>query len=183
MPQDSNLHKAAYKGVVAEVEDLINDGEDVNAAGAQGRTPLMRACGGGHTDVVRLLLDKGANVRGTDSSGRNALHWAAISGHVNCGEVLISYDGSLTDSKTNSGSKPLHLAADAGKVDFVSFLLRNGATAGDTDGDGMTAFDLAKKANHGEVCKMLKGAGGGSGGGSGGGGAAAGGGGGCCVVQ
>ena len=35
MPKDSNLHKAAYKGDVGTVEDLLEQGEDVNSRGAQ----------------------------------------------------------------------------------------------------------------------------------------------------
>lgn len=59
MPQDTNLHKAAYKGDIAAVEDLLASGEDVNARGAQQRTPLHRAVGKGHNSVVQLLVQKG----------------------------------------------------------------------------------------------------------------------------
>lgn len=60
MPQDTNLHKAAYKGDIGTVEDLLSSGDDVNARGAQQRTPLHRAVGKGHNNVVQLLVSKGA---------------------------------------------------------------------------------------------------------------------------
>ena len=45
MPKDKEIHKAAYKGDIAAVEDILDNGEDVNAAGAQNRTALHRAVG------------------------------------------------------------------------------------------------------------------------------------------
>jgi ankyrin repeat protein len=53
---------------------LIRAGADVNAADAQGTTPLMRAAFYGRAAVVRLLLEAGANplARQTKRRGRKA---------------------------------------------------------------------------------------------------------------
>ena len=60
MPQDTALHKAAYKGDCTGCEVAVEDDElDVNARGAQNRTALMRACGSNSADVVEYLISKG----------------------------------------------------------------------------------------------------------------------------
>jgi ankyrin repeat protein len=65
----ANIWEAAKAGDVGEVERLLGQDPGVlNVTDDGGCTPLMRACEGGHVEVVRWLLDKGAatNERGPD---------------------------------------------------------------------------------------------------------------------
>ena len=57
MPQDTELHKVTKDGDVAATQDLLGTGAAVNALGAQGRTALHRALGGGFAECARVLLD------------------------------------------------------------------------------------------------------------------------------
>lgn len=162
MPKDNNLHKAAYKGDLGTVEDLLNDpNEDVNARGAQQRTPLHRAVGKGHDSVVQHLIDKKADVNLTDGGGLTPLHWAALFGLVKTGEILIKAQANV-DAQTKSGETPLHLCAEKGKVEFVKFLLEHNANTTLHDkgqGGGSTPYDAAKKSGQREVMLLLKPAG------------------------
>ena len=51
------LMEAACAGHTNIVPLLIAHGTDVNAQSSSGNTPLMYVCGGGHEEVVRLLLE------------------------------------------------------------------------------------------------------------------------------
>src|SRR6188768_2591835 len=57
----AGLHEAAAKGDVAEIEQLIKDGEKPNIQDAKSRTPLHVAAYLKKYDAVRALLKAGAN--------------------------------------------------------------------------------------------------------------------------
>ena len=72
MPSDTDLHKAANQGDAAEVQELLAEGADVDAPGAQKRTALHRALGSGHVEVAQILLEKGADATVVDSCKRTS---------------------------------------------------------------------------------------------------------------
>ena len=52
----------------------------VDEPGAQERTPLHRAVGGGNKDIVQLLIERNANIECLDKSQKTPFHWAAAMG-------------------------------------------------------------------------------------------------------
>ena len=54
-------------------------------------TPLMLACEGGHTEVVRSLLQAGAPWNELDNSNHCAGEWASASGHGELANALIDH--------------------------------------------------------------------------------------------
>ena len=59
-PGWSPLAAAAWSGEVALARHLIDGGADVDGADPSGQTPLDRAAGRGHREIVALLLRRGA---------------------------------------------------------------------------------------------------------------------------
>jgi ankyrin repeat protein len=59
------------------VRDLIARGADINAADAEGKTPLMMAAMHDWPDVVKTLLAAGAAAKPRDGEGRSAIDYAA----------------------------------------------------------------------------------------------------------
>lgn len=59
----------ACRGDVRGVEDLLNDGTDVNSIDLDGRTALHIAACEGHAAVVKLLLSRKANIDARDRWG------------------------------------------------------------------------------------------------------------------
>lgn len=100
---------------------MLNEGIDIDALGAQGRTALHRALGGGHCDVARLLIEQGAMVTVIDALKRTSMHWAAMApapaALMACLLILeLAPEEALAmlRKQTKSGRSPLHSAAETG---------------------------------------------------------------------
>src|ERR1044071_7845592 len=92
LAQSSNedFFAAARKGDVAAVKAFLDKGVDVNTKTRYGATALSYACDKGHTEVVRLLLERGADPNVKDSFyGATPMSWAAPKGHVEIVKLLI----------------------------------------------------------------------------------------------
>ncbi len=73
----SRLHRAVHEGNLAVVNQYLEQGEDVDARDAWGRTPLHLATAGDRSDVVQMLLDAGANPECRDHRDRRPLDIAS----------------------------------------------------------------------------------------------------------
>lgn len=97
----TSLGRAAKRGDIKEVEELLNSGADVNARVMPGLSPLHEAVfNNARLDIVRLMLDRGADVNKV-SCGDG---WAA---HCNCGTPLF-----IAECKKNT--KMVRLLLDYG---------------------------------------------------------------------
>lgn len=63
----------ACRGDTMGVQDLLNEGIDVNSIDLDGRTALHIAACEGHVDVVKLLLSRKANIDARDRWGSTVL--------------------------------------------------------------------------------------------------------------
>jgi uncharacterized protein len=90
MPDHENALLAAVRcGDAAGVRRLATDApERLDAAGADGRTPLMLAASTGAEDMVALLLELGADAAKRDAGGRTAADLAFENGHADLGQRL-----------------------------------------------------------------------------------------------
>mmetsp|Transcript_8390 Transcript_8390/g.16955 ORF Transcript_8390/g.16955 Transcript_8390/m.16955 type:complete len:177 (-) Transcript_8390:66-596(-) len=161
MPTDTPLHKAAHNGDLAQVKNIIEEGEiPVDAPGAAERRPLHRAAGGNHVEICKFLVEKGAAVDQTDKSGRTALHWACISGHKEAAEWLLNQGCNIL-ACTASKMTPLHGAAEGGRLEIVKLLMEKSGDKKEEmcnmkDDDDKTPCALAVAGSHKNVIKCLK---------------------------
>ncbi|KAK8556490.1 hypothetical protein V6N12_002890 [Hibiscus sabdariffa] len=72
----------ACRGDVKGVEDLLNEGVDVNSIDLDGRTALHIAACEGHVEVVKLLLVRKANIDARDRWGSTAAADAKYYGNM-----------------------------------------------------------------------------------------------------
>ncbi|XVF37510.1 hypothetical protein REPUB_Repub20aG0015100 [Reevesia pubescens] len=78
----------ACRGDVRGVEDLLNEGIDVNSIDLDGRTALHIAACEGHVEVVMLLLSRKANIDARDRWGSTAAADAKYYGNVELYNIL-----------------------------------------------------------------------------------------------
>jgi FOG: Ankyrin repeat len=67
----------------------------VNARNSRGETPLHCAAGSGHSDVVRLLLERGADPEARDVSGRTPDSYALEAGYTEVVLLIEKFTGKL----------------------------------------------------------------------------------------
>ncbi|XWS35379.1 hypothetical protein CRYUN_Cryun21dG0121300 [Craigia yunnanensis] len=78
----------ASRADVKGVEDLLNEGIDVNSIDLDGRTALHIAACEGHVEVVRLLLSRKANIDARDRWGSTAAADAKYYGNLDVYNIL-----------------------------------------------------------------------------------------------
>jgi hypothetical protein len=87
---NEELWEAARAGDVARVQKALDSGADVNAKARYDMTALAFAADKGHTDVVRLLLDRGAQVNSQDTFYKmRAVDLALQNGHRGVARLLL----------------------------------------------------------------------------------------------
>ena len=96
----------------------------------------------GHTETVKLLLDKGADVNMKTDNGETALIEASENGHIEVVKLLLD-KGADVNAKDNYGNTSLILASSYGYHEVVSILLENGADVNAITNSGYTALRLA----------------------------------------
>lgn len=83
------LIKALSDDNINRVYELISNIVNVNEKFDNGQTVLMGAAAAGHTNVVKILLDKGADINIKDKYGHTAIIIAAKKGHTDIVKLLL----------------------------------------------------------------------------------------------
>ena len=103
------LQRAAAKGIIGMVQNLIDKGAEVDVADEFGETSLHKAAGKGMKDMAQMLIDRGANVDMVDALGETPLHKAAKYGMIDVVQVLIDSGANLNKGNM-SGRTPMWVA-------------------------------------------------------------------------
>lgn len=186
------LHAAAEVGCLNVVELLLRSGADANAvsfderlnqnptmAGLQlcekakgnptsplrnNRTALQAAAGGGHLEVVQLLLSGGAkpNANPATCRGQTALQAAAGGGHLEVCQLLLDNGAEVNAEPARGGRTALQAAAGGGYLNIAQLLLswsaeRCNYLLNDCPSyiEGRSAMQAAAEGGHFEVVRWL----------------------------
>ncbi|HON10737.1 MAG TPA: ankyrin repeat domain-containing protein [Chitinispirillaceae bacterium] len=155
-----SLIRSSAKGDLASVKKLVNEGADINAADANGRTALIEAAWGGHNELVKFLIEKKADVNAADNSGYTALMRAAEEGHNTVVANLIKAGANVNCKGKVRGATPLMLAAERGHVKILEVLIANGANVNEIDLYEETALTKAYNADQTKAAQFLESKGG-----------------------
>jgi thiol-disulfide isomerase/thioredoxin len=122
---------------------------------AVGGKVLIGAANGGHTEIVKLLLERGADV---NAAGGTALMTAAAMGRTEVVKLLLEKDADV-NAKSNIFGTSLYMASQQGHTEIVKLLLEKGADVNakiTIDGKMVTALWVAKKGGHTDIVQMLE---------------------------
>ena len=127
-------------------------GEDLEAKGFNGNTPLLLAALQGNAMMVARLIEAGANLYAVNGDFNGVLFNACYS---NCPEVirLLINAGADIDDINEEGTTALMYAASASRVECVKTLLSLGANTQLHNEDGFSAIELTSNR---EVFKQLR---------------------------
>ena len=152
---DKDFVNLCKSGNVAEIEEAINNGANVNAK-YYNITPLMGVlqCDVELTDLAELLIKKGADVNAKDNFSNTILMRAAIRNYTKTAELLIKY-GADINAKNNYGFTALMWAIDKGYTGIAKLLIENGADVNSKSNKGITALIVAALMNNIEITELL----------------------------
>ena len=152
---DVPLVDAVKAGDVAAVQALIAQGIDVNAAEADGTTPLHWAATGQETEIARLLLAAGAGVNVGNRYGVRPLSLACADGNAPVIAALLNA-GANPNTSRMEGETALMTAARSGSVKAVKLLLDAGADPNAREHwKGQTALMWAAAEGHAATIPTL----------------------------
>ena len=127
-PTDPPITDAAKSGDAEQVRQLIESGEDVNAAEGDGMTALHWAAERNDVESTELLLNAGADLTAETRIGAfTPLLVAARSGSADVVEALLKAGADPNVETTTAETSALHFAAAAGSARAVRTLVEHGA--------------------------------------------------------
>jgi len=135
---------------LSKMQELIDEGVNINELDEFGLTPLHFAVISGFDDEAKLLLEKGAQVNSLSSRNTTPLHHAAKGGHIKCLEVLLEHnaDVMIRDESTT----PFGYAVKKGHIQAARALI---AAAQKQGGDEMKQKLVNLVDSKGETPLML----------------------------
>jgi ankyrin repeat protein len=147
---------AAREGSMTVLTALLADKRiRVDAPAANGNTALMMAAFKRNRPAFDALVKQGAAI---DREGWTPLHYAAASGDVELAGLLLARGARIdaVSPKASGSYTPLMLAAREGKEDSVQFLVAKGASKTLKNGEGLTAAQIAERADHTAIAKTVR---------------------------
>jgi hypothetical protein len=165
---DRELFRAAQRGDLTRIRELLDSGADVNAALDGDGSPLIAASASGRTSAVRLLLDRGADPNLAVEGDGSALIAAAREGHAEIVTLLLDR-GAQIELVVPGDENALIQASGEGQLPVVMLLIERGANvnarvfadrSGDRgEGEWRTPIGMARRGGHAAVVNALRAAG------------------------
>ncbi len=151
------LMKAINNNDLQTVQNLIQNGADVNELDANQDAPLVIAAYKGYTEIVKDLLEAGADVTAVDPEMKaTALHAAAYAGKTEAAKILIAYKIDIDKQGPFNGYTALHDAVWQNNIETAKAIIEAGARLDIKAKDGQTAFDLAKARGRKEIAAFIE---------------------------
>ena len=144
---NSALHYAVWNGHDECTRHLIEEcGADPMLTNKDGMTPIQFAAAANHIGLLDYLSSSVNNaVSSTSVSGLNNLHRACMHGSMEVVMLLVNKQNMDPNTPaTGTGNTPLHLAAQGGYNDIVTFLLNQANIKFNSQNNhGLTALHFA----------------------------------------
>src|SRR3990172_4545003 len=146
-----DLLRAAQRGSLGTVQDLVAKGMDLDTADPAGNTLLMMAAREGHSGVVGYLIGRKARINAQNGAGETPIMLAALRGHLGVVQLLQA-NGADIDHR---GWAPLHYCAWEGHADICKFLVDHGASVDALSPNRTSPLMMAARQGPLEVAQLL----------------------------
>ena len=157
----SNLISHVYRGNISMVQQVLDEGADVNLHDHQGKSPLMVAVENRKFKIAKLLLTAGAHADMGDldqsklqedtlelESGRTPLMYAAMGWDNDPLVQMLIVAGANIHAKDVYESDPLMMASANGNINAMKSLLAAGANPRNVNIYGRTAAEVCNVRSH-----------------------------------
>lgn len=118
----AQFFKAVEKGNIAEINNLLNQGVNINSQDRVGRTALMIATYANDIETAKALIEKGADVNIQDNMKNNPFLYAGAEGYIGILKLTIKA-GANPKLLNRYGGTALIPASEHGYVDVIKELL------------------------------------------------------------
>jgi uncharacterized protein len=146
-PTVYELIQAAEVGNIAKMEALAHQGADVNYAGDEGQTPLVRVMAGNRKDSVEKLLELGADPNRKLANGNSPTWLAAGRDDPKMLELLLQHRGDPNIVGTHDATA-LEIAVRQSLSKNIDLLVKYGANVNDANAVGDSAATWAASLGH-----------------------------------
>jgi ankyrin repeat protein len=159
------LHICYTSGNLESADILLENGADLGAINAWGRTPLSTGMNHVHTtgfdnlSLLNKLVKLGANIDSPDKNSFTLLHKACTKGNSEVVNYLLS-NGANVETKTSQGSTPIFYACDELHEEIVATLLERKCEVNVQNIDGNTPLYFAALKGNERIMTLLLKAGG-----------------------
>ena len=158
---ETPLYYASKLNLLGVAKRLITMGVDVNACSGRYSNALCVASSKGHTEIVKLLLEKGADTDSLkhDWNKGSAIYHASVIGHDVIVRLLLDAGAEVEIEEYSAYHSALHAAAANGHASIVTILISSGMDVNLKVGKPRryddTAVGLASMQGHDKVAKLL----------------------------
>ncbi len=149
------IHEAAREGDLEAVRAIVEaDPTQLAEKDVRNDAAIHLASIGGHTELVRYLLDAGAPIDIGDNENTTALGCVAIHGHMDIAELLVER-GAAIDIADDNGNTPLRWAVYNLHGDLARLFIEHGASLDIVGGNGSTLLHGAAFGGDAELVHLL----------------------------
>lgn len=144
-------------GTVAQIEDLVARGAELDVVDNYGQTALMCAISGKQVDIAMSLIECGADVTIPDKEGATALHWAIEHNLRDVAERIARTFPEVVNISDAYGNQPLWTAVFNAKGDYalVRTFIELGADPTHHNKANRSPIALAELKRNAELVEIL----------------------------
>ncbi len=161
------LHLACEADNLEAIQRLLTQGADIDCLDHEGRTPLNYIAEKGKPlRIAQFLISRGASLETIDKYQTGILHHAVIGKNIALIQIILdSFFANKTPEQRIeainrgpgpiNGYTPIHIAASAGSLEIMDFLVQHGANINKISAKGYTVVHVAAISNQPKILQVL----------------------------